>query len=259
MAAFPHGLGLLAKSPPDHRDLVYKPRIAMLATAPDHVDLRLDRATPSIFDQGQLGSCTANAANRLVQFVERKDHDPDWDRLSRLYTYYYSRLKIGTPLEDSGALIRDTFAVLAERGAPREKFWPYDEAKFASEPPALDYRAGQHRAISYHAIPDGDDAGMVACLAEGYPFTFGFAVYRSFWGIGDDGMWDGEQGPIDGYHAVNCWGYDFRAGAFGFGGGGWIIANQWSATWGDKGYYYVPRHYMKAEAFDNWTIRSVVR
>ena len=253
------GLGLIGQSPPDYRDHLYAAPEEHLVAPPEYVDLRTVRATPRIFDQLQLGSCTANAANAVVQYVERKDSDPDYDRLSRLYTYYYSRVKIGTPLEDSGAEIRDTFDVLAERGSPREKFWPYSVTKFAQEPPALEYRAGQHRVLEYLSVAGGDGAHMVACLAEGYPFTYGFAVYRSFWDIGADGRWDGAQGAIDGYHAVDCWGYDFRAGAFGFDEGGWITRNSWGEEWGDAGYFYTPRHYMAAEAFDCWTVRKVVR
>lgn len=256
---FSKGLGLVGQSPPDYRDHMYGAPREHLLTPPEYMDLRANRATPRIFDQGNLGSCTANAANAIVQFVERKDSDPDYDRLSRLYTYYYSRVKIGTPLEDSGALIRDTFDVLAERGTPREKFWPYNIQKFADEPPALDYRAGQHRAIEYLSVEDGNEQAMVACLAEGYPFTYGFAVYRSFWNVGADGRWDGTPGVIDGYHAVDAWGYDFRAGAFGFDEGGWIIRNSWSTDFGDQGYFYVPRVYMSVDAFDCWTIRKVVR
>lgn len=256
-----YGFGLIGQSPPDYRDYQYGPPLLAITAPPEHVDLREEGATPGVYNQANLGSCTANAANAVVQFVERKDGDPDWDRLSRLYTYWYSREKLGTTQEDSGALIRDAFAVLAERGSPREVFWPYVPEKFAEKPSIPDeaYRAGQHRALEYMAVGDGDEGAMMACLAEGYPFTYGFAVYKSFWGIGGDGRWSGEAGGIEGYHAVDCWGYDFRAGAFGFPAGGWIIRNSWSTSWGDAGYFYVPRVYLPDEAFDCWTVRKVVR
>lgn len=251
-------MGLLGKSPPDYRDRAL-PRMALAVDLPLAVDLRYEKATPKVFDQGNIGSCTANAANAVDQYVERRDGDPDWDRLSRLYTYYYSREKIGLVNEDSGAFIRDAFAVLHEKGSPREVFWPYNSDFRAKPPTALDVRADQHRALEYLAIVDGDVNGMQACLAAGYPFAFGFAVYESFWDIGLDGRWDGERGIIDGYHAVAAWGYDFNSGAFGFTNGGWIVRNSWGLLFGDDGYYYVPREYMRDEAFDCWTIRKVVR
>ena len=115
-----YALGLLGKSPPDYRDRLYSAPTPVLLDLPLAVDLRKrTAATPKIFDQKSLGSCTAQAANAIAQYVERKDNDPDWDRLSRLWTYYYSRLKIGTVNEDSGAFIKDAFAVLAERGPAR--------------------------------------------------------------------------------------------------------------------------------------------
>ena len=251
-------MGLL-KSKPDYRDFRYAAPSLVLAELPGNIDLRPKAATPKIFDQGDLGSCTANASNALVQYVEHKANDPDWDRLSRLYTYWYSREKIGTTDSDSGAEIRDAFKVLAERGSPRERFWPYDLSQFTVKPPALDYRAGQHEILEYRALVEGSEQDMQACLAEGFPFVYGFAVYDSFWTIGAGGSWSGIRGSIDGYHAVCCWGYDFRPGAFGFTQGGWIIRNSWGVGWGDHGYFYVPRTYMSVEAFDCWTVRKVVR
>lgn len=259
----PHskGLGLLGQSPPDYRDRPLKVSIETLAAGlPDFIDLRERASTPrAIFDQGSIGSCTANAANVIAQYVERKDNDPDWDRLSRLYTYWYTREKIGTVNEDSGGMIRDAFAVLAERGSPREKLWPYEESDFTVKPVVPDWRATQHRALEYLSVEDGSELAMRSCLAEGYPFAYGFAVYRSFWAVGFEGRWWGERGEIDGYHAAACWGYDFRAGAFGFPDGGWIMRNSWGAGWGAVGYFYVPRGYMSAEAFDCWTIRRMFR
>lgn len=264
MEPFSKGLGLLGQSPPDFRDHLYAHTPQQVYEAPPFVDLRTMvnakgfKATPRIFDQGQLGSCTANATAALVQYVEHKDGDPDWDRLSRLYIYYYTRDLEGTVQQDAGGLIRDALKVVGTRGAPREKFWPYDINKFAETPTGFgEWRAGEHRALDYQSVEDGNEDAMVACLAEGYPFVYGFAVYRSFWGIGDDGQWDGARGTIDGYHAVDAWGYDFRPGAFGFPEGGWIVRNSWAEDWGDEGWFYVPRSYMEDEAFDCWTVRKV--
>ena len=252
------GLGLLGPSPPDYRDFLYGAPSAVLAELPTFVDLR-DVYAPRIFDQLSIGSCVANAVNAMVQYVERHDQDPDYDRLSRLWTYYYAREKIGTVNEDSGCFIRDGVAVTAERGVPREKFWPYDINKFTVEPTAGEKSAPEHKTLEYRSVLDGNEQDMRACIAEGYPFVYGFAVYNTFWNIRSDGKWLGERGPIDGYHAVACWGYDFRPGAFGFPLGGWIIRNSWSNEWGHNGYFYVPRPYMSIEAFDCWTIRKVKR
>lgn len=247
-----HGLGWL-KDPPDFRDRRYGPPTLALMALPDAVDLR--GGMPRIFDQGELGSCTANAANACVQHAEKVVKDPDADRLSRLWTYWYAREKIGTTDSDSGAHLRDCFRALSERGAPREVYWPYQIDRFTEEPTAGERSAPHHQVLEYRAIDDRSERDMQACLAEGYPFAYGFAVYTSFWEIGDNGIWSGAPGPIDGYHAVVCVGYDFRPSSPL--GGHWIVRNSWSPGWGDHGHFYVPRGYMSNEAFDCWTVRRV--
>jgi hypothetical protein len=44
---------------PDHRDHLYAAPAEITAKLPANVDLRT--RCPSVYDQGQLGSCTANA------------------------------------------------------------------------------------------------------------------------------------------------------------------------------------------------------
>lgn len=242
------------KDPPDYRDRPYAATsLRVGGPLPDVLPVSADLrpAMPRVRDQGQLGSCTANAANAVVEYIEKITSDPDRDALSRLWTYWFSRDKIGLTQEDSGAHLRHAFQVLAERGAPREVFWPYIEARFRDNPAGMEkaaMSAPHHRVLEYLSIPDTDEDAMRACIAEGFPFAFGFTVYQSFWQIGDDGMWSGERGPIDGYHAVTAVGYTATH---------WIIRNSWSTGWGDQGHFYVPRGFMQNEAYDLWTARRV--
>lgn len=242
-----HGFGWL-RDPPDYRDYRYGPPTATLkAGLPDSVDLR--PSMPKVFDQGPIGSCTANAANAVVQYVEKHDRDPDADRLSRLWTYWFSREKIGTTGSDSGAFTRDAFKVLAERGAPRERYWPYNVSQLMVKPTAGSVSALHHQLLEYRRVNELSEHDMRACLAEGYPFVFGFAVYDSFMRVGADGQWmPAANEPIVGYHAVVCVGYRPSE---------WIVRNSWGASWGNAGHFFVPRNFMVAEAFDCWTARKV--
>lgn len=185
------GMGWLGVGPPDYRDYLHDPPRALLADGlPDYIDLRDFRspktglvATPGVFDQEQLGSCTANATNAAVQYVETLHGDPDRDRLSRLFTYWHARAAINTVHEDSGAFLRDCGKVVATLGVPREKFWPYRIEVFTDKPVGTDVDASapHHRALEYRSFADASyEHDMQASLAEGYPFTFGFAVYDSF-------------------------------------------------------------------------------
>ena len=109
----------------------------------DEVDPRAD--LPDVFDQGQLGSCTANAVAAAVQY-DAKLNGSDPGFLSRLWIYYYERKIEGSPTDqDTGAYGRDGFKVCQTIGVPLEADWPYDIAKFSEEPPAsLAEEARQH-------------------------------------------------------------------------------------------------------------------
>jgi hypothetical protein len=58
---------------PDRRDLMYSPPPEVSAALPPSVDLR--SGFPPCYDQGHLGSCTANAIAGALQYVESKEGD----------------------------------------------------------------------------------------------------------------------------------------------------------------------------------------
>jgi C1A family cysteine protease len=59
-----------------------------------------------VYDQGKLGSCTANAIACAYEFGLLKQRLVDFGP-SRLFIYYNERVKEGTVASDSGAMIRD--------------------------------------------------------------------------------------------------------------------------------------------------------
>src|ERR1051326_9472375 len=70
---------------PDHRDLTYAAPAAFLTALPTSVDLR--PGCPDVYDQGQLGSCTANSIGGAFQFEQIKQKVKDFVP-SRLFIYY---------------------------------------------------------------------------------------------------------------------------------------------------------------------------
>jgi hypothetical protein len=59
---------------PDHRDFFYSAIAPRLTTLPRKIDMR-SKCSP-VEDQGQLGSCTANALVGALEFLELKDGAP---------------------------------------------------------------------------------------------------------------------------------------------------------------------------------------
>ena len=162
---------------PDQRDHIYAAPLMELKTIPSKVDLTAK--CPPVYDQGQLGSCTANAIAAAVEFGLKKEHKHAF-MPSRLFIYYNERAMEHTVDSDSGAMIRDGIKSVARQGDAPEKEWPYDIAKFKIKPPPNVYHdAKKHRVVQYQRVVQ-NLTQMRGCLASGYPFVFGFTVYESF-------------------------------------------------------------------------------
>jgi C1A family cysteine protease len=239
---------------PDQRDRLYAPPPIVAGSLPPSVDLR--PGCPPVYDQGELGSCTANAIAGDLQYLQMKEGLPAVFTPSRLFIYYNERALEGTVSYDSGASLRDGMKVVSTQGAPPESDWPYDIAAFAEQPPAAAYQAAlPNKALLYLAVPRGLVA-MRACLASGYPFAFGFTVYESFEGAGvrQTGVLQmpGVGESVVGGHAVLAVGYDDATGRF-------LVRNSWGADWGQAGYFTMPYAYLMEPGLSNsfWTIRVV--
>jgi len=100
---------------PDHRDFLYAAVRPGGVRLPKSVDLRAGMSP--VENQGQLGSCTANALAGALEFLEIKSGKLLVD-LSRLFIYYNERAIEHTEDQDSGAMIRDGIKTLASLGVP---------------------------------------------------------------------------------------------------------------------------------------------
>lgn len=239
---------------PDHRDYSYTPRLLARFTNPSIVDLRTK--CPPVYDQGDLGSCTANAIGAMDQFVQLKQSQPNAFLPSRLFIYYNERAMEGTVGQDAGAYLRDGMKSIARQGVCSEKLWPYSISKFATKPSSACYaEASQHQAIKYMRVEQTLTA-LRTCLAEGYPFVFGFTVYESFESdhVASTGfmpMPQEDEGVLGG-HAVMAVGYSKEKRKF-------LVRNSWGEGWGQKGYFWMPNAYITNSDLcsDFWTLRTV--
>ncbi len=252
-----HGLGWIPDHP-DQRDSIFKPKKTFAVTEePQEVDLR--KLCPDVYDQGHLGSCTANAIAAAFDFDRHKEGDP-FMAPSRLFIYYNERDMEGTVATDAGANIRDGIKSLKSIGAAPESEWPYDIAKFAEKPSAKCYAdAEKNQALAYQRIvtPHNDQTSdMLACLREGYPFVAGIEIYESFESdaVRSTGVVPMPQHSekVLGGHAVLVIGYKLATRQF-------ICRNSWGTGWGDDGHFYLPFDYLtnKGLASDMWVVKTV--
>ena len=228
---------------PDHRDFLFAAPIVNLAALPTKVDLR-PQCPKEVYDQGQLGSCTANAIAAALEFDQMKQALKTFTA-SRLFIYYNERVMEGTVKSDSGAQIRDGIKSVGSLGACPETDWAYDIAKFAEKPPQPAFKdAPLGKALQYERVPQVLSQ-MKGCLAAGYPFVFGFTVYESFESdaVAKSGVvpMPAPTEKVLGGHAVVAVGYDDSTQRF-------IVRNSWGPGWGQNGYFEMPYLYVTSSS-----------
>jgi len=239
---------------PDQRDHLYAAPLVAIGPLPPSIDL--SGQCPDVYDQGHLGSCTANAIAGAIEFDQRKQGLPEVFTPSRLFIYYNEREIEGTVDTDSGAQIRDGMKSVSHCGACHEALWKYDIAQFQTKPPQPCYDdAGKHKVVLYQRLTQ-NLGQMKGCLASGFPFVFGFAVYESFESeqvarTGEVPMPASSEDMLGG-HAVLAVGYDDAQQRF-------LVRNSWGSGWGKQGYFTMPYAYLidRGLASDFWTARLV--
>jgi C1A family cysteine protease len=238
---------------PDHRDFKFMAPQPILADLPASVNLRA--VCPPVYDQGQLGSCTANAIAGAFEFELMKQNDPVFTP-SRLFIYFNGRVIENTVNYDAGESIRDGMNSVCQQGVCDENSWPYVIGEYTKKPYFVCYQAAlQNTVTSYYSVSQDLDQ-MKGCLASGYPFIFGFTVYNSFETreVSQSGVVNmpDDNDAVVGSHAVVAVGYDDAQSRF-------IVRNSWGSDWGDNGYFTIPYDYLVNQqlADDFWTIRLV--
>ena len=205
-----------------------------LTNLPFSVDLRPDCS--AVEDQGQVGSCTANAIVGAFEHQQRRDGKPTAD-YSRLFVYYNARRIGGDLTWDSGARISAGMAALLAFGAPKESSWPYKPDTF-NQPPAPEvYQEALSNVPSEYARVDGLD-NVKGALARRYPVVFAANLpERCYQAAGETGIAPMPTpdeikaiGSRHGRHSMLLVGYDQNDGMM-------IVRNSWGTEWGDRGYF----------------------
>ena len=216
------------------------------------------------FDQGELGSCTANSLAKHFRFAHKLDYDP-----SRLFIYYMERAMEGSIESDSGAMLSDGMKVLAKMGVPPETEWPYDISKFTDKPTTKVIEdAKKETAHHYYRVLDVDDLKQV--LNAKHVVSFGMTVYETFetQAVSDTAflpMPKYGENAIGGHAILACdygvasdWLSAATIKKLGIGSDLEVVKvlNSWGEDFGQKGFFFMPLAYFQDPNLvtDLWTI-----
>ena len=258
---------LLERDAPDPRDNQFAFRLTPEHHArklPPKVDLRPECITA--YNQGNSGTCTAHAVAGAFAYLHRK-HKRHPMRPSPRFIFYNEMAMTRQLGSRCTVHLRDALKAVAVKGVCPESHCKYrdDERLLRKRPHEKAFSAARSRKlVSYHRIPMEPHSSQMFlkhlkhCLADGYPFVFGFMTYKSFDERG--GKWKDGVMPIpnrkkeakEGGHAVMAVGYDDARKAF-------IVRNSWGPEWGLNGYFLMPYKLISDPkiTFDFWTLRGV--
>lgn len=224
---------------PDPRDVQADPSGIPIR---DEVDPRGEYMTP-VYNQGHLGSCTANAVAAAIDAARIVDGlEPIFP--SRLAIYWFERfLEHSPPNQDTGAFGRDGFRAAQKFGVLPEADLEYTDdtssPAFSSDPREDGEWAADHWLLAdkYKSVPRSVNA-FKQVLSNRQTIAFGFRVPKSFetaemaqTGIlappdPDDLTNDGHAVLAVGYlkdHPEHC-----------------LVRNSWDTDWGIGGYFLMP-------------------
>lgn len=238
---------------PDQRDIPFNASLSPNEALPPRISLR--SGMPPVYDQGQLGSCTANALAAQLDYTRHRQGE-QFIAPSRLFIYYNERAMEGTVASDAGAMGRDGIKSLKTQGVCPETEWPYIIRRFAERPqPRAFADAIQFESLTYARIDHTVLSDIKSALAEELPVSFGFTVYESFESdqvakTGIVPMPTKSEAAVGG-HEVLIIGYDDSKQMV-------EVRNSWGPSWGDAGYFWMPYAYVTGKlCSDFWVIDKV--
>jgi C1A family cysteine protease len=226
---------------------------------PKFIDLR--PKCPPVYNQGELGSCTANAGCtcRAMLFQDEQI------QLSRMFLYYTERELVGKVNKDAGASLRDTCKSIYKVGICEEIYMPYYPEKFMLPPSRrAKINAQKYKITAYKSLSSLEEIKQNIAFRQ-QPVLLGMNIYESFESdiVSKTGIMPMplKNEKVLGGHAVLVVGYKDAVkhhslfGKHQYEPGYLIVRNSWGDSWGDKGYFYMPLDYVKPNyTYDYWII-----
>ena len=234
---------------------VFDPRDRVVApnSPSESVKISYRSLVPYIKDQGQIGSCTANAGTEHFELQVRvKSSEVPLSyarpsiRLSPLFQYAQERIIEGSFTSDAGADSRTIFKALTTVGCCLESDDPYNTSNIFILPTSAQVgEAANFKFQAYHRILDIPTAKTV--LTSGYTFTVGMPLFSQFESdqAASNGFIAMPSGSPIGGHEMHIVGADDSKEVLGQVGS-FEVQNSWGEAWGDRGFCWIPYSY-----FDN--------
>ena len=206
------------------------------------------------YDQGSIGSCTANAIctawklQSLYQSNPPTQIDP-----SRMFLYYVERSLDGGPVFQEGAVPDDGYKTLMTIGICKESTWPYVIAKSNVRPSQDAYtEAKLHHITSWGSVSQFGSfiENIKQVIVSKTVVVVGIMIYDSFESdeVASSGIVQTPNTSREqflGGHAIALVGYDDTKQAF-------LAINSWGSNWGTshpsnsafRGFCYLPYDYI---------------
>ena len=231
-----------------HRDLL--PDHLLLASLPPSDYLPLKNVTA--YNQGSIGSCTANAlcVSVRLQLSEDISFDP-----SRMFLYYVTR-DLGHLIGQEGAYLTDAYEAATNYGICGETVWPYHIQIENNRPSSAAYQeAKQNHVTTWGVVTSAPNLinNIKQVLTNKKAVVVGILVYESFESLstsmtGVVPIPNPQHEGLLGGHAIALVGYDDSKQSF-------LAINSWGTSWGTshpvyaseppaRGFCYLPYAYI---------------
>jgi len=182
-------------------------------------------------DQGQEGACTGAGGSGVIETALGIRH-----YLSMQFPYFNARVREATQDSDSGAMIGDMLAGVAEYGICTEEVYPYVVGEFSTRPTLDAYVDAVNLKGKIKQLRVQGSLQLRHALASGSPVVFGFSVPDYFESdqVARNGLvrLPTSADQFLGGHCVFADGFDAR-GDRPFV---WCV-NSWGKHWGVDGWF----------------------
>jgi C1A family cysteine protease len=219
--------------------------IALSPESENPIYFSLEEKQNFVYDQEDLGSCTANAFCGAFRIHAKYANKFDNFIPSRLFFYYNERKMEDTEFTDAGADVEDGIHFTQTYGICNETTWPYDVTQFAVEPSQHAYEeALQYKVQSYGIVEQNDDLlkNIKSLIQQKIPVLIGMRIFDSFesYVVASTGVVplpNVEKEECLGGHELCIIGYNDINRQF-------IVLNSWGENWGSNGKCFIPYDYI---------------